>query len=244
MTKSPCPRVIFVRHGQTEWSKTGQHTSITDIPLTDFGVKQMTNTGKHLIGKSPFQIIKPANLKYIFTSPRLRAKQTVDLLIQDMDDYTRTTIPVNVTEDIREWEYGDYEGLLTSQIIDLRKSRGLDTQLAEGDTWNIWRDGCENGEIHSQVKERLDNFIAEVRKLHKEALDKKEACDILVVGHGHILRCLTARWIGRELLQNPQFMLDAGGVGVLSYQHHNINEPALYLAGAFNVPVEEQSEDL
>lgn len=244
MTKYPCPRVIFVRHGQTEWSKTGQHTSITELPLTEFGVKQMTNTGKHLIGSSPFQVIKLANLKYIFTSPRLRARQTVNLLIQDMDDYTRTNIPINVTEDIREWEYGDYEGLLTQQIIDLRKSRGLDADLPPGDTWNIWRDGCENGEVHSQVKERLDKFIAEIKDLHKIALEKKEACDIIVVGHGHILRCLTARWIGRELLQNPQFMLDAGGVGVLSYQHHNINEPALYLAGAFRVPVEEQGEDL
>ncbi|KAF5211372.1 putative sedoheptulose 1,7-bisphosphatase [Clavispora lusitaniae] len=237
--KAPTPRVIFVRHGQTEWSKSGQYTSITDLELTPFGVKQMENTGKHLIGDSPFQLIKPKNLKYVFTSPRTRAKQTVKLLLEGADGSEK--IPVIENNDLREWEYGDYEGLLTSQILDLRKSRGLDK---DGQVWNIWEYGCESGENHLQVTKRVDNVISEIRKLHKQALEKNEACDIIVVGHGHILRCFAARWIGKPLNKNPQFMLDAGGVGVLSYQHHNIDEPALFLAGAFVVPVEEEGADL
>ncbi|CAH6721706.1 sedoheptulose 1,7-bisphosphatase [[Candida] jaroonii] len=234
MVKAPTPRVIFIRHGQTEWSKSGQYTSITDLDLTEFGVKQMTNTGKHLIGKSPFQLIKPENLKHVFTSPRLRAKHTVKLLLENVDDLTRSKIPIQEENDIREWEYGDYEGLLTKDIIKLRESRDL------GSDWNIWRDGCENGEVHTQVKERLDKVIGKIRSIHKDALENNEACDIIVVGHGHILRCFAARWVGKEINVNPQFMLDAGGVGVLSYQHHNIEEPALFLAGAFVVPVEEE----
>lgn len=236
----PTPRVIFVRHGQTEWSKTGQHTSVTDLELTEFGVKQMRSTGKYLIGSNPYQTIKPQNLKYIFTSPRKRARQTIDLLLENVDESIKSKIPVKVEDDIREWEYGDYEGLLTKEIVKLRKDRGLDKDK----TWDIWGDGCENGEIHTQVKERLDKVIVDIRKIHKQALDNNEESDIIVVGHGHILRCFAARWVGREININPQFMLDAGGVGVLSYQHHNIDEPALFLAGAFAVPVEEQSTDL
>lgn len=236
--KAPTPRVIFVRHGQTEWSKSGQYTSITDLELTDFGVKQMKNTGKHLIGTSPYQLIKPDSLKHVFTSPRTRAKQTVQLLLGELDDFTKSQIPVEEVNDIREWEYGDYEGLLTKQIVELRESRGL------GSDWNIWRDGCEKGEDYTQVTERVDSVIQKIQSIHKKALDNNEACDIIVVGHGHILRCFAARWVGKEINVNPQFMLDAGGVGVLSYQHHNIEEPALFLAGAFVVPVEEQGDDL
>lgn len=244
MTKARCPRVIFVRHGQTEWSKSGQYTSVTDLHLTDFGVTQMRNTGKHLIGDTPFQMIKPGNLKKVITSPRYRARQTGDLLLESLGDEQRASIDISVNDDIREWEYGDYEGLKTADIIKLRQSRGLDRDKPAGDEWNIWRDGCENGEIHLQVAHRVDRVIAEIRECHAEALANNEACDIVVVAHGHILRCFAARWVGRDLDRNPDFLLDAGGVGVLSYGHHNINEPAIYLAGAFTVPVEEEGADI
>lgn len=234
--KAPTPRVIFVRHGQTEWSKSGQYTSVTDLDLTDFGVKQMRNTGKALIGNGPFQMIKPANITHVFTSPRLRAKHTVELLLENAD----ADVPVTIDEDLREWEYGDYEGLLTSQIIELRKSRGLEKAA----DWTIWADGCENGEQHDQVAARLDRIIAKIQAIHAQAIADNKPSDIIVVGHGHILRCFAARWVGKPINVNPQFMLDAGGVGVLSYQHHNVAEPALFLAGGFTVPVEEESADL
>lgn len=236
--KAPTPRVIFVRHGQTEWSKSGQYTSITDLELTSFGVRQMRSTGRHLIGSTPFQIIKPENLKLVLTSPRLRAKQTVQLLLEGVPELSK--IPVQEEDGLREWEYGDYEGLLTSQIIELRKLRGIQ----DDGEWTIWRDGCENGEVYTQVTERLDVVIADIRKVQAEAMEKNETCDIVVVAHGHILRCFAARWVGKPINSNPNFMLDAGGVGVLSYQHHNIEEPALFLAGAFAVPVEEEGADL
>lgn len=168
----------------------------------------------------------------------LEPNKQLNFFLGDLDDSTKSKITVEEVNEIREWEYGDYEGLLTKQIIELRQSRGL------GSDWNIWRDGCENGEDYTQVTLRVDNVIKKIQAIHKKALDNNEACDIVVVGHGHILRCFAARWVGREINVNPQFMLDAGGVGVLSYQHHNIEEPALFLAGAFVVPVEEQGDDL
>lgn len=242
--KAPTPRVIFVRHGQTEWSKSGQHTSVTDIDLTPFGVKQMERTGHQLIGPENYQMIKPESLKLVISSPRLRAQHTVKLLLQGLSEKQREAVSVDVDENIREWEYGDYEGLLTKEIHALRHERGLDKDLAPGDKWNIWRDGCENGEDYLQVTERVDKVIRKIRDVHRKALDNQEACDILVVGHGHILRCFAARWVNQPINTNPNYMLDAGGVGVLSYQHHNIDEPALYLAGAFTVPVEEEGADL
>lgn len=238
--KAPTPRVIFVRHGQTEWSKSGQHTSVTDLDLTPFGVIQMEKTGHSLIDHEHYQMIKPENLKHIVSSPRTRAQHTVQLLLSGLTEDERKAIQISVDEDIREWEYGDYEGLLTQQIKDLRKERGLDKDK----TWNIWRDGCENGETYVEVTKRVDRMIEKIRAIHKKALDAEEPCDVLVVGHGHILRCFAARWVNQPINTNPNYMLDAGGVGVLSYQHRNINEPALYLAGAFTVPVEEKSADL
>lgn len=238
--KAPTPRVIFVRHGQTEWSKSGQHTSVTDIDLTPFGVKQMKQTGHQLIGTKDYQMIKPSSLKLVISSPRKRAQHTVELLLGELTPEEREAIPVDTDEDIREWEYGDYEGLLTKQIKELRQKRGLDTDSS----WQIWSDGCENGEDYLQVTERIDRLIKKIRDIHRKALEDNEHSDILVVGHGHILRCLAARWVGTPINRNPNFMLDAGGVGVLSYQHHNIDEPALFLAGAFTVPVSEEGGDL
>ncbi|VEU23805.1 DEKNAAC104992 [Brettanomyces naardenensis] len=240
MAKSRCPRLIFIRHGQTEWSKSGQYTSRTDLPLTEYGVRQMRATGRILIGYGGNNLVKPAELKLVISSPRKRALETRDLLLESLPESQKMGIREEIDPDIREWEYGRYEGLTTEQIKADRKKKGY----KDADNWTIWKCGCENGEDADQVTERVDRLIAKVRKLHKKAIDDDEYCDILVVGHGHILRCLAARWVGRRIDCNPQFMLDAGGVGVLSYQHHNIEEPAIYLTGAFLVPVEEEGHGL
>ncbi|KAG7191963.1 uncharacterized protein KQ657_002569 [Scheffersomyces spartinae] len=238
MAKEICPRLIFVRHGQTEWSKSGQYTSITDLPLTPFGVRQMRATGQNLLGTKPNNLVQTPNLRYVISSPRTRARQTVELILETLTPEERAKIECRVDERIREWEYGDYEGLLTKQIIELRELRGL------GSSWNIWANGCENGETYVDVTKRLDELIADIRKIHLKALEEEKSCDIIIVAHGHILRSLAARWVGYPVHCNPKYMLDAGGVGVLSYQHHNIEEPALQLAGAFVVPVEEEGKDI
>jgi probable phosphoglycerate mutase len=239
---------------------------VTDLPLTDFGVNQMRRTGKILFST---EFVKAENLKYIFTSPRKRALQTVDLVLESLTAEQRAHVKVVVDNDLREFEYGDYEGLLTKQIIALRQERGLDKERA----WSIWRDGCENGESTREVGLRLSRVIARIQNIHKKAIDAGEACDIMLFAHGHTLRYFAGLWfkLGHEaptddstapyiksyedetmepveigkyryLLENPNFLLDAGGVGVLSYAHHSLDEPALDLAGAFVIPPEEESQ--
>ncbi|CCH45209.1 putative phosphoglycerate mutase [Wickerhamomyces ciferrii] len=252
---------------QTEWSKSGQYTSYTDLDLTPFGVEQMKRTGKALFGTG---FIKPDQITYILTSPRKRALQTIQLILESVDESIRQNIQIVIDEDLREWEYGDYEGLLTKEIIAKRAAKGLDQERP----WLIWRDGCENGETSEQVGLRLSRVIDRIQGIHKKAISEDKPSDVLVFAHGHTLRYFAALWFKlgiekqitnetpkyvksysndsiepihrstyRYLQENPNFLLDAGGVGVLSYAHHNIEEPALSLAGAFTIPPEEQIAD-
>lgn len=134
-----------------------------------------------------------------------------------------------ITEErIREWEYGLYEGKVTSEIRSARKARGLDEERA----WNIWEDGCEEGESPAELAARLDEVIAEIRQLQEGFLNGKSASgprDCLVVAHGHSLRAFAKRWIGFEMKERLPLMLEPGAVGVLSYEHKRVEEPALLL---------------
>ncbi|KAK9241237.1 histidine phosphatase superfamily [Lipomyces kononenkoae] len=221
------PRVFIARHGETAWSLSGQHTSFTDLPLTANGERRVSATGRALVGKD--RLIDPGHLLKVYISPRLRAQRTFELLVGHEKCGADRVV---IDDRVQEWNYGDYEGLLTAQIKKLRKDRGLDK---DGNVWNIWRDGCENGESPAQITERLDDIIAEIHDLQRanQNLPRK---DILVVAHGHILRAFAMRWVKKDINENPALLLDAGGVGVLSYEHNNISEPAILLGGAFIVP--------
>ncbi|PHH88743.1 hypothetical protein CDD83_7154 [Cordyceps sp. RAO-2017] len=149
---------------------------------------------------------------------------------------------VEVTEDVREWDYGDYEGITSKEIRKIRADQGLTG------TWDIWRDGCPGGESPDQVTQRLDRVIAEIReKWHQPAMSRGreeaagESGDVLIVAHGHILRAFALRWAGKTLQEGPTFLLEAGGLGTLSYEHHSIEEPAILLGGAFHVDIDEQA---
>ncbi|KAH7361205.1 phosphoglycerate mutase family protein-like protein [Pyrenochaeta sp. MPI-SDFR-AT-0127] len=254
----PDPRVFIVRHGETEWSLNGRHTGSTDIPLTATGEKRVRATGKALVGDD--RLIVPGNLAHIYVSPRTRAQRTLELLdLGCRDRYPwdhpshssspnpsssldiRTNAHIQVTEAIREWDYGDYEGKTSPAIRAERKARGL------SEDWDIWRDGCEGGESPEDITRRLDELIAEIREKYHKAQFGKEAGwkgkdgvpnDVLIVAHGHILRSFAARWVGKPLKDNPSLILEAGGVGTLSYEHHSIEEPAILLGGAFVVDAE------
>ncbi|KAL2121859.1 hypothetical protein VTJ04DRAFT_2314 [Mycothermus thermophilus] len=252
------PRVFIVRHGETEWSLSGRHTSVTDIPLTANGEKRVLATGRALVG--PNRLIVPSKLVHVYVSPRRRAQRTLELLNLAFDHglpwtphgaITTTgkgnglpcTAEIEVTEDIREWDYGEYEGITTPEIRKLRASQGLDPN------WDIWRDGCPGGESPADVVERLDRLIKEIReKWHAPVLNKQQqdgepvSGDVLIVAHGHILRAFAQRWTGHALDTGPSFLMEAGGVGTLSYEHHNINEPAILLGGAFVVDIPDEDE--
>lgn len=179
-----------------------------------------------------------------FVSPRSRAQKTLELLdLGCHDPYpwqvshaqssaVRTSAKVTITPDIREWDYGDYEGITSAQIRQQRAEKGLGP-------WDIWKDGCPGGESPADIIERVDRLIKEIRDTYHGPVvgkpkDKTVNGDVLVVGHGHILRAFAIRWIGQPL-SDSHFIMEAGGVGTLSYEHHKIDEPAILLGGGFVV---------
>ncbi|KAJ1325563.1 sedoheptulose-bisphosphatase [Microdochium nivale] len=251
------PRVFIVRHGETEWSLSGQHTGSTDIPLTEKGEKRIRATGRALVGND--RLIVPAQLAHIYVSPRKRAQRTLELLNLELDEPYPWQLHgdkpeqqrgqgrdpaqsracgarVQITEDIREWDYGDYEGITSAEIRDRREQAGLPR------TWDIWADGCPGGESPEDVTQRVDRLIVDIRsRFHAPCIGKPESGreahqgDVLIVAHGHILRAFAMRWAKQGLQDGPLFLMEAGGVGTLSYEHKNIDEPAILLGGAFSV---------
>ncbi|PSR84460.1 phosphoglycerate mutase family protein [Coniella lustricola] len=256
----PAPRVFILRHGETEWSLSGQHTGVTDIPLTENGEKRVRATGRALVGND--RLIVPKRLTHVYVSPRKRAQRTFELLNLGFEDGAlpwkahglveeaqpqatqgdnssserHCRAPIQITEDIREWDYGEYEGITSAEIRKRRKEAGLSEQ------WDIWTDGCPGGESPEDVTRRLDRLISDIRSTYQEphmsstsSVATPGTGDVLVVGHGHILRAFAMRWVGKTLAEGPTFLMEAGGVGTLSYEHNSINEPAILLGGAFQV---------
>jgi broad specificity phosphatase PhoE len=182
---------VLVRHGQTEWSLDGRHTGSTDIPLTEEGRREAEAAGRRLAGR---------NFALVLSSPLARALDTCRLA--GFGD------AVQVREDLREWQYGDYEGLSTVQIREERPD------------WYLFRDGCPNGETAEEVGERVDRVITEVRAVGGDAA---------LFGHGHCLRVLAARWLGFAAEDAGRLALSTATVGVLGYEHER---PALWLWNA------------
>ncbi|KAJ5214840.1 hypothetical protein N7468_010519 [Penicillium chermesinum] len=226
------PRVFLYRHGQTEWSQNGRYTGKTELELTKNGENQVSASGKIIVGSG--KLIDPANLAHVYTSPRRRAVQTFEIAFSEADRQAlHDAKKVSLTERLAEWDYGQYEGLVTKEIRALRKDHGLDAERP----WDIWRDGCEGGESSQQVSDRIDDLIQEIRAIHKGNMRGENPCDIVLVAHGHLLRAFTKRWLGYPLEFPLSLMLEPGAVGVLSYQHHNIDEPAMLVGYGF--PVQE-----
>ena len=141
---SPAPAAVHPKLtpslGETEWSKSGRYTGITELELTPNGIQQVFNSKRLFIG--PGKLLDATKLARIFISPRQRAVQTFKLLFHSMKNVDHFAEKVEITNDLAEWDYGEYEGLLTKEIRAKRKQQGLDTER----DWDIWRDGCENGE--------------------------------------------------------------------------------------------------
>ena len=125
--------------GETEWTKNGRYTGITELELTQTGEEQVLASGKLLVGTG--KLIEPSKLAKVWVSPRKRARRTYELLFEESLDIidAKADIQCNL---LAEWDYGAYEGMLTREIRERRKSQGLDQERP----WDIWKDGCENGE--------------------------------------------------------------------------------------------------
>jgi len=126
--------------GETEWTINGRYTGVTELDLTANGVQQVLGSGKRLVG--PGKLIDPARITRVFVSPRKRAQTTFGLLFGQGDECMINSNRVTITEEIAEWGYGEYEGLLTPEIVARRAANGMDKEKP----WDIWRDGCEGGE--------------------------------------------------------------------------------------------------
>jgi probable phosphoglycerate mutase len=179
---------VLVRHGQTEWSLDGRHTGSSDIPLTDEGRREAEAAGRHLEGRS---------FALVLSSPLQRALETCRLA--GLGDAVQTR------DDLREWDYGEYEGVTSAQIHEERPD------------WYLFTDGCPGGETAEQVGERVDRVIAEARGV---------GGDVALFGHGHCLRVLGARWVGLPAQDGGKLALSTATVGVLGYEHER---PAMWL---------------
>ncbi|KXJ97244.1 phosphoglycerate mutase [Microdochium bolleyi] len=214
------PRVFIARHGETEWTISGQCTGNADIPLTTRGEAQVQATARLLVGER--KLIDPTRLARVFCSPRQRAVRTLDLLTEQAVAADKIT----VTEDIREWDYGAYEGLRPGEIAERRRAEGKAK-------WDIWVEGCDGGETPAEVEERLDRLIAEIKSIQEPMIHGGAAPDVLIVAHGHILRAFVKRWLKFPMDFAFTQMMEPGAIGILSYAHHNIEEPALLVGMGF-----------
>ncbi|KAF9462105.1 histidine phosphatase superfamily [Collybia nuda] len=205
----PMPRLFLIRHGETEWSLNGS-TGRTDIPLTTRGMEQVSERAKILVGDG--LMVDPKNLCTVFVSPRQRAHKTFHLLFSHV-----TEVPHHIlSEEVREWDYGDYEGLLSSEIKEKNPS------------WTIWKDGCPGGESVVEMESRVDTVIAKVREYHRQYKEEGlNTRDVMIVAHGHFSRVLISRWVNFPLHLGTHFNVEPGSAAILSYNHNSLAEPTL-----------------
>jgi probable phosphoglycerate mutase len=173
--------IYLARHGETEWSLNHKHTGATDIPLTPRGEANARALAPRL------QSVK---FEHVFVSPRQRAKRTCELA-----GFGAAAVEL---PDLAEWNYGSYEGVTTKEIRSRRPN------------WELFRDGCPEGESPAEIAARADRVVAGLRSI---------AGNVILFSHGHFLRVLTARWLGLEVSAGRCFMLDAAALSVLGYEH-------------------------
>jgi broad specificity phosphatase PhoE len=185
------PVIYLARHGETAWTITGQHTGLTDLPLTQHGEHNALRLGDRLAGLT---------FAKVFTSPLRRARRTCEL--------AGYGTAAEVDSDLVEWNYGEYEGRLTSDI------------RAERPGWQLFRDGCPGGESPAQIKGRADNVVRRVQAA---------AGNVLIFSSGHFIRVLATRWIGLEPSVNSMsFLLSPSSLSTVGYDH-DLSHPVIRL---------------
>jgi probable phosphoglycerate mutase len=185
------PVVYLARHGETAWSLSGQHTGLTDLPLTPNGERNARRLGERLKGMT---------FSDVFTSPLQRAARTCEL--------AGFGIVAQPDLDLVEWDYGQYEGLRSAEI------------LAKRPDWQLFRDGAPGGESPAQVAERADRVVQCVRTIPG---------DVLLFSSGHFIRVLAARWLGLDPgSAGKYFLLSTASLSAVGYEH-NLSEPVIRL---------------
>lgn len=185
------PAVYIARHGNTAWTHSGQHTGLTDLPLSPDGERNARRLGERLKGMT---------FAKVFTSPLQRASRTCDLAGFGAGAIT--------DPDLVEWNYGEYEGLTSAQILQKRPD------------WQLFRDGAPGGESPAQIGERAGRVVQRLRSI---------AGNVLLFSSGHFIRVLTARWLGLDSgAAGRYFLLSPASLSALSYEH-NLSRPVIRL---------------
>jgi probable phosphoglycerate mutase len=173
--------VFLARHGETEWTVTRRHTGRTDVPLTDAGELQAVELGQLLTGVEPDRVL---------SSPMTRALETARLAGFEgrVEQY----------DALREYDYGQYEGLTSEEIRDKRPG------------WDLFRDGCPDGEMPEQVAARVEPLLDEIVEAGQR---------VVVFGHGHCLRILAATYLGLAPATARHLFLDTASLSLLGTEH-------------------------
>ena len=182
------PVIYLARHGETAWTISGQHTGRTDLPLTERGERNAAQLGERLKGLT---------FAKVFCSPAQRARQTCKL----------AGYAAEIDSNLLEWDYGQYEGLRTSEIHAARPD------------WQLFRDGCPGGESPGQVAARADRVVNRVRGVQG---------NVLLFSSGHFLRMLAARWLGLPPDGGRFFALSTASLSAVGYEH-NLTQPVIRL---------------
>ena len=185
------PLLYLGRHGETAWTLSGQHTGRTDLPLTENGERQARALGQRLRGLVFAKVL---------TSPSQRAVRTCEL--------AGFGAVAETDPDLAEWDYGEYEGRRTADI------------LAEQPGWRLFRDGAPGGETFEQMGARADRVLARIHSV---------AGNVLVVSSAHFSRVLAARWLGLPVTAGRYFYLSTASLSILGYEHDSIDEPLVRL---------------
>ena len=184
--------LYLFRHGQTEWSLSGRHTGGTDIPLTAHGEDE---------ARSLIRWVSQIEFGHVLTSPLQRARRTCELV--------GLSERAEIEPGLAEWDYGDYEGKISSDI------------RVERPGWNIYRDGCPHGELPAQISARADRLIARLSMM---------SGNVALFSHGHFGPALAARWVGLPVDQGQHLLIGTASLSILSYSpaHPEVRVLALW----------------
>jgi probable phosphoglycerate mutase len=175
--------IWLLRHGATEWSRDGRHTGSSDIPLLPEGEAEARSLAPLLAGQ---------HFAQVWVSPLQRARRTCELAGLGAE--------AQPNENLREWDYGSYEGITTAEI----------RQTVPG--WSVWSHGCPGGEDAAAVTQRCEALIAQLLALEG---------NIALFAHGHLLRSLAGTWIGQGAVGGKHLALGTGSHSLLGFEREN-----------------------